>query len=87
MLSIKVLGPGCSNCERLKAATKEALGMLGAEGRVEAVTDPGQFRAYRLVATPGLVVNEKLVCAGRVPPVSEVMTLIANVLAEESPAS
>jgi len=87
MLSIKVLGPGCSNCERLKAATKEALAMLGAEGRVEAVTDPTQFRAYRLVATPGLVVNEKLVCAGRVPSVSEVMTLIANVLAEEDAGS
>jgi len=87
MLSIKVLGPGCSNCERLKVATKEALAMLGANGKVEAVTDPAQFRAYRLVATPGLVVNEKLVCAGRVPSVSEVTTLIANVLAEESAGS
>jgi len=87
MLSIKVLGPGCPNCQQVKAATKQALAMLGADGRVEAVTDPAQFRAYRLVATPGLVVNEKLVCAGRVPSASEVMTLIANVLAEEDAGS
>jgi len=87
MLSIKVLGPGCPNCQQVKAATKQALAMLGADGRVEAVTDPAQFRAYRLVATPGLVVNEKLVCAGRVPSASEVMTLIANVLAEEDRGS
>ena len=83
MLSIKVLGPGCPNCERLKAATKEALTMLGAEGMVEAVTDRAQFRAYRLMATPALAVNDKLVCTGRVPSASEVMALIANVLAEE----
>jgi len=87
MLSIKVLGPGCSNCERLKAATKEALTMLGAEGMVEAVTDRAQFRAYSLMATPGLVVNEKLVCAGRVPEATEIMSMLATALAEEEPAS
>jgi small redox-active disulfide protein 2 len=87
MLSIKVLGPGCSYCERLKAATKEALTMLGAEGMVEAVTDRAQFRAYRLVVTPGLVVNGKLVCAGRVPSASKVMALVANVLAEQDARS
>jgi len=87
MLSIKVLGPGCSNCERLKAATKEALTMLGAEGMVEVVTDPAQFRAYRLMATPGLVVNEKLVCAGRVPEVTEIVSMLATALAEEDARS
>jgi len=87
MLSIKVLGPGCSNCERLKAATKEALTMLGAEGMVEAVTDRAQFRAYRLMATPGLVVNEKLVCAGRVPEATEIVSMLATALVEEEPAS
>jgi len=87
MLSIKVLGPGCSNCERLKAATKEALTMLGVEGMVEAVTDRAQFRAYRLMATPGLVVNEKLVCAGRVPEATEIVSMLATALVEEEPAS
>jgi small redox-active disulfide protein 2 len=87
MLSIKVLGPGCSNCERLKTATKQALTMLGAEGMVEAVTDPAQFRAYRLMATPGLVVNEKLVCAGRVPEATEIVSMLATVLAGEKPVS
>ena len=87
MLSIKVLGPGCSNCERLKAATKEALAMLGADGMVEAVTDPAQFRAYRLVATPGLVVNEKLVCAGRVPEAGEIVSMLATALSGQDAAS
>jgi len=83
MLTVKILGPGCSNCERLKATAVEALQMLGANAAIEYVTDPAEFRRYHVMMTPGLVVNEKVVCAGRVPPTNEVMTLIANVLAEE----
>jgi len=87
MLTVKVLGPGCVNCERLTATTEEALQMLGTEATLEHVTDPAEFRKYRAMMTPGLVVNEKLVCAGRVPSASEVMTLVANVLAEEEKGS
>jgi small redox-active disulfide protein 2 len=87
MLTVKVLGPGCANCERLGTAAVEALQMLGANAAIEHVTDPAEFRRYHLMMTPGLVVNEKVVCAGRVPSASEVMSLIANVLAEEASRS
>ena len=83
MLRVKVLGPGCANCARLKATAAEALEALGVEATLEYVTDQAEFRKYGLMMTPGLIVNEKLVCAGRVPPANEVMTLIANVLAEK----
>jgi hypothetical protein len=65
----------------------EALQMLGANAAVEHVTDPAEFRRYRLMMTPGLVVNEKVVCAGRVPSTAEVMSLIAGAQAEEAPHS
>jgi len=81
MLTVKVLGPGCANCERLGAAAVEALQMLGVNAAIEHVRDPAEFRRYRLMMTPGLVVNEKVVCAGRVPSASEVTSLIATVLA------
>ena len=87
MLTVKVLGPGCANCQRLKATAVEALEMLGANAAIEYVTDPAEFGRYRLMMTPGLVVNDELVCAGRVPTTPEVMTLIANVLAEEASRS
>jgi small redox-active disulfide protein 2 len=83
MLRVKVLGPGCANCARLKATTAEALEALGAEATLEYVTDRAEFAKYRLMMTPGLVIDEKLVCAGRVPPMNEVITLIANILAEK----
>jgi small redox-active disulfide protein 2 len=84
MVKIEVLGSGCANCQRLEAVTRQAVAGLGVDAEVRKVTDMRQIMARGVMATPGLVVNEKLVSTGRVPSASEVMTLIANVLAEES---
>jgi small redox-active disulfide protein 2 len=86
MLTVKVLGPGCANCERLGAAALEALQMLGANAAIEQVTDPAEFRRYHLMMTPGLVINHKLVCAGRVPEATEIVSMLATALAEEEHA-
>lgn len=82
MLNIKILGPGCYNCERLKQVTVEALEMLDAEATIQHVKDYVQFRKYGLLFTPGLVVNEKLVCAGRIPAPAEVITWLTTALAQ-----
>jgi hypothetical protein len=37
--------------------------------------------AYHLLATPGLVINEQLVSAGRIPHEAEVITWVTNALA------
>ncbi len=80
MLTIKVLGPGCDNCVKVEAVARQAVAHLGLDAHVEKVTDQAAFRAYRLLATPGLVVNEKLVCAGRIPDEAEVTTWLVNAL-------
>lgn len=81
MLHIKVLGPGCQNCEKLHAVTNEAVAMLGVEATVEKVTDYADIMSYNVLATPGLVVNEQLVAAGRIPSAAEVTTFLTNALA------
>ena len=80
MLNVKVLGPGCENCHKVEAIVRQAVAVLGLDANVEKVTDRAQFRAYGLLATPGLVVNEKLVCGGRIPTDAEVSTWLANAL-------
>lgn len=84
MVKIEVLGSGCANCQRLAAVAREAVAGLGVDAEVEKITDMREMMAKGVMATPGLVVNGKVVSRGRVPSASEVMTLIANVLAEEA---
>ncbi len=80
MLSIKVLGPGCANCVKVAEVAQQAVRMLAAEAQVEKVMDPAEIGKYRILATPGLVINEQVVCAGRIPTPAEVTTWLTNAL-------
>ncbi len=81
MLNIKVLGPGCNNCHMVEEAARAAVAALGVEAEFEKVTDREQFAKYGLLFTPGLVINEKLVAAGRIPQEIEVQAWVANAMA------
>ena len=82
MLTIKVLGPGCANCVNLASIAQRAVSNLAIEAKVEKVTDYAEFVKYKLLATPGLVINEKLVSAGRVPSEAEITTYLTTALTE-----
>jgi small redox-active disulfide protein 2 len=81
MLVIKVLGPGCANCVKVETVARKAIGTLGIEATIEKVTDYQKIMEYPILATPGLVVNEQLVVAGRIPAESEVINHIRKALA------
>ena len=83
MLSIKVLGPGCDNCKKVEAIARQAAANLGAEAQFEKVTDRAEYPKYGLMYTPGLVIDNKLVCAGRIPTEAEVMTWLSTALEQQ----
>jgi small redox-active disulfide protein 2 len=80
MLDIKVLGPGCENCHKVEALAQQAVANLGAEATIEKIVDRAEYPKYGLMYTPGLVINNKLVCGGRIPTEAEVMTWVTDAL-------
>ena len=72
MVNIKVLGSGCANCKRLEETARKAVETLGIEAEIEKVTDYAEIMKWPILSTPGLVINEKLVSAGRIPNEKEI---------------
>jgi len=84
MITVKVLGPGCDNCKKLEMIARQAVGSMGFEAEIIKVEDYAQIMKYPILSTPGLVINEKLVCAGRIPSVAEVTSWLANAAMQAS---
>ena len=82
-MRIKILGPGCANCQRVEQMARAAVLDLGVEAEFEKVINFDEIMKYPIMATPGLVVNEELVCAGRIPSIKEVISWVKETLAEE----
>lgn len=72
MLDIKVLGPGCANCQKVETLVREVMAEHKLEGKIEKVTDRSQYADYGLMMTPGLWVNGKLVSSGKIPAKSSI---------------
>ena len=82
--NIKILGSGCSTCNRLEQATKEALSKLGIETPVEHVTDFIEIARYGVMSTPALVINDRVVSYGRVLKVDDVIKMIEKIKGERN---
>lgn len=76
-MHVKVLGPGCKNCQNLEHATRQALTDLALDATVEKVTDYAVIAGYGVMKTPALVVDEQVLVTGRVPKVDELRVLLA----------
>jgi small redox-active disulfide protein 2 len=72
-MEIKILGTGCPKCKRLEELTREALAETGIEAVITKVTDVNAIMSYQIMSTPGLVINEELKSAGRLPRKEEII--------------
>lgn len=75
-MEIKVLGMGCQSCRTLKANVAKALNDLALKAEVEEVTDFGEILGYGVSSTPALVLDGKVVLAGRVPQAGQIRALL-----------
>jgi small redox-active disulfide protein 2 len=80
-LEIKVLGPGCPKCETVEKRVKSALAELGVAAAVEKVSDIRKIMDFNILSTPGLVIDGKVVCSGRIPRPDEIKAWILEAAA------
>lgn len=71
-MDIKVLGLGCARCQDLERRVRMALEETGTAAVVEKVGDIQKIMTYRIMATPGLVIDGIVKSAGRLPSVEEI---------------
>ncbi len=72
-MEIKILGPGCRNCEVLENGVKEALEELNQEAEVIKITDMDEIIEHDIMMTPGLIINGTVKSFGKVPKKDEII--------------
>ncbi|MGD8917247.1 MAG: thioredoxin family protein [Syntrophobacterales bacterium] len=66
-LDVKILGPGCPNCDKLEQMVYKVMADGGIVGSVEHVRDLKEIASYGLVVTPALMINGEIKVSGRLP--------------------
>jgi small redox-active disulfide protein 2 len=78
-MTIKILGNGrCRYCRMLSERTERALAETGSEATLERVEEPEEIYAYGVLALPVLIIDDTIVCQGKVPSVDIIKNLIAR---------
>ncbi len=76
MHKLQILGTGCAKCTSLAEATTAAADELGIPYELEKITDFLKFADFGVMVTPALVVDGKVLVAGKVPKHEELLALL-----------
>lgn len=76
MVNVKILGSGCKKCKDLEKKVKEIIEVNGLNVMVEKITDINRMIDYKIMMTPALVVNEKVVSTGVIPKETQIINWI-----------
>jgi len=66
-MEIKILGTGCSNCNKLEQLVFNVCAENNIDADIQKITDFKEFGKYGVMMTPGLVVNGKILSQGKIP--------------------
>jgi small redox-active disulfide protein 2 len=71
-LRIVVLGMGCTRCSQLESDVRDILSEMKIAADLQHVTDLKEIARYGVMGSPALVINDKVVSVGEVPPKSKI---------------
>jgi small redox-active disulfide protein 2 len=75
---IKILGTGCAKCKKLEENARTAIAEAGIDASIEKVTELDKIMDYGVMMTPALVIDEKVVSAGKLLSPSEIKPLLTK---------
>jgi small redox-active disulfide protein 2 len=67
MKEVKILGPGCKRCQTTAEMVKAEAAKLGVAVNVEKVSDYAEIAKFGIAATPGIVIDGRVVHSGGLP--------------------
>lgn len=75
---IEILGPGCARCKETYRVVRQVVETDQLNVDVEKVESIERMVELGLMATPGVVIDGKVVVYGRIPKVDEIRKLLAG---------
>ena len=75
-MKIEILGTGCTKCQTLFNATKEAVAKSGLFVQIEKVEDIVKIMNYGVMSTPALVIDGVVKSTGKVLSIEEIQALL-----------
>ncbi len=69
---IAVLGMGCARCSQLESDVRDILSEMKIAADLQHITDAKEIARYGVMGSPALVINNKVVSVGEVPPKSKI---------------
>ena len=75
-MEIKVIGTGCEKCGKLYENTLEAVKAAVVEANIQRVEDLLDIVRLGVMSSPALMIDGKLVVAGRIAKVDEIRKLL-----------
>jgi small redox-active disulfide protein 2 len=77
-MEVKVLGPGCAKCNKTEKLIQEVINETGTDARVEKITDMMQIASFGVFATPSVIIDNQVKCAGKVPKKEDIKKWLAQ---------
>jgi small redox-active disulfide protein 2 len=72
-IQIKVLGPGCVQCDRMEKDLMQVMSETGIVADIEHVRDIKEIGRYGVLGTPALLINGQVKSVGKVPMKSKII--------------
>lgn len=79
-MTIKILGSGCSRCEKLYKKVTEVVKSNNLDVVVIKISDIKEFAKYGIMMTPALIINEKIKCSINVPTEKQILKYLREEL-------